>query len=91
MREHTDTHISNPATSISGFPPFSATFPIIIVMPTTELFVVNSAGVAKKVSKLSARFDRYKKQIAAGGMDPPYVSVNLSHPAVIAARQRICE
>jgi hypothetical protein len=23
MREHTDTHISNPATSIWGFPPFS--------------------------------------------------------------------
>jgi hypothetical protein len=58
-------------------------------MPTTELFVVNSAGVAKKVSKLSARFYRYKKQIAAGGkMDPSRVSVNSSHPAVTAARQR---
>ena len=29
MREHTYTHISNPATSISGFPPFSATSPHI--------------------------------------------------------------
>jgi hypothetical protein len=58
-------------------------------MPTTELFVVDSAGVAKKVSKLSARFYRYKKQIAAGGkMDPSRVSVNSSHPAVTAARQR---
>ena len=58
-------------------------------MPTTELFVVDSAGVAKKVSKLSARFYRYKKQIAAGKMDPmSRVSVNASHPAVTAARQR---
>ncbi len=57
-------------------------------MPTTELFVVDSAGVAKKVSKLSARFYRYKKQIAVGKMDPSRVSVNSSHPAVTAARQR---
>jgi hypothetical protein len=57
-------------------------------MPTTELFVVDSAGVAKKVSKLSARFYRYKKQIAAGKMDPSHVSVNSSHTAVTAARQR---
>ena len=57
-------------------------------MPTTELFVVDSAGVAKKVSKLSARFYRYKKQIAAGKMDPSRVSVNSLHPAVTAARKR---
>jgi hypothetical protein len=58
-------------------------------MPTTELFLVDSAGVAKKVSKLSARFYRYKKQIAAGKkMDPSRVSVNSSHPTVTAARQR---
>jgi len=57
-------------------------------MPTTELFVVDSAGVVKKVSKLSARFYQYKKQIAAGKIDPSRVSVNLSHPAVTAAHQR---
>jgi hypothetical protein len=59
-------------------------------MPTTELFVVDSAGVAKRVSKLSARFYRYKKQIAAGNMDPsmPRVSVDATHPTVTAARQR---
>jgi hypothetical protein len=57
-------------------------------MPTTELFVVDSAGVAKKVSKLSAQFYRYKKQIAAGKMDPSSVSVNSSHPAVTAARRQ---
>jgi hypothetical protein len=57
-------------------------------MPTAELFVVDSAGVAKKVSKLPAWFYRYKKQIAAGKMDPSRVSVNSSHPAVTAARQR---
>jgi len=56
-------------------------------MPTTELFVVDSAGVVKKVSKLSARFYQYKKQIAAGKIDPSRVSVNLSHPAVTAAHQ----
>ncbi len=58
-------------------------------MPTTELFVVDSADVTKKVSKLSARFYRYKKQIAAGNMDPmSHVSVNASHPAVTAACRR---
>jgi len=58
-------------------------------MSTTELFVVDSAGVTKKVSKLSARFYRYEKQIAAGNMDPmSRVSVNASHPAVTAARRR---
>ena len=57
-------------------------------MPTTELFVVDSAGVAKKVSKLSARFYRYKKQLAAGEMDPSRVSVSSSYPAVTAACQR---
>jgi hypothetical protein len=58
-------------------------------MPTTELFAVNSIGVAKRVSKLSARFYQYKKQIAAGNMDPmPRVSVNTTHPAVTAARRR---
>ena len=58
-------------------------------MPTTELFVVDSVGVAKRVSKLSARFYRYKKQIAAGNMDPmPCVSVNATHPAVTVARRR---
>ncbi len=61
----------------------------IIVMPTTEIFVVNSAGVGKRVSKLLARFYRYKKQIAAGNMDPiPRVSVDATHPAVTAARRR---
>jgi hypothetical protein len=58
-------------------------------MPTTELFVVNSAGVAKRVSKLSVRFYRYKKQIAAGNMDPiPSVSVDATHPAVTAVHRR---
>jgi len=58
-------------------------------MPTTELFVVASAGVAKRVSKLSAQFYRYKKQIAAGNMDPmSRVSVDTTHPAVTAARRR---
>jgi len=58
-------------------------------MPTTELFVVDSAGVTKKVSKLSARFYRYEKQIAAGNMDPmSRVSVDTTHPAVTAARRR---
>ena len=56
--------------------------------PTTELFLVNSAGVSKKVSKLSARYYRYKKQISAGKMDPSRVSVDSSHPAVTAARKR---
>ncbi len=57
-------------------------------MPTTELFVVNSAGVAKRVSKLSAWFYRYNKQIAAGNMDPmPRVSVDATHPALTAARR----
>jgi hypothetical protein len=53
-----------------------------------ELFVVDSAGVAKTVSKLSARFYRYKKQLAAGEMDPSRVSVSSSYPAVTAACQR---
>ena len=56
--------------------------------PTTELFLVDSAGVSKKVYKLSARYYLYKKQIAAGKMDPSRVSVNSSHPAVTAARKR---
>ena len=56
--------------------------------PTTELFLVDSAGVSKKVYKLSARYYLYKKQIAAGKMDPSRVSVNSSHPAVTAVRQR---
>ena len=58
-------------------------------MPTTELFVVNSAGVANRVSKLLVWFYRYKKQIAAGNMNPiPSVSVNATHPAVTAVRRR---
>ena len=58
-------------------------------MPTTELFVVDSAGVTKRVSELSAWFYRYKKQIAAGNMDPmPHVSVDETHPAVTAAYRR---
>jgi hypothetical protein len=58
-------------------------------MPTTELFVVDSAGFAKRVSKLSARFYQYKKQIAAGNMDPmSRVSVDATHPAVTAAHRR---
>ena len=57
-------------------------------MSTTELFVVDSAGVTKKVSKLSARFYQYKKQIAAGNMYPmSRVSVNASYPAVTAAHR----
>jgi hypothetical protein len=58
-------------------------------MPTTELFVVDSAGVAKRVSKLSARFYRYKKQIAADNMDPsmPRVSVDATHPTMTAAHR----
>ena len=54
-----------------------------------RIFVVDSAGVAKRVSKLSARFYRYKKQIAAGNMDPmPRVSVKATHPAVTARSAR---
>ena len=86
---NTRTHIYLiPSLPFRDFLPFLPPPPPIIVMPTTELFVVDSAGVAKKVSKLSARFYRYKKQIAAGKMDPSRVSVNSSHPAVTAARQR---
>ena len=52
-------------------------------MLTTEFFVVHSTGATKKVSKLSASFYRYKKQIAAGNMDPmSRVSVDATHPAV---------
>ncbi len=55
-------------------------------MPTTEFFVVHSAGVTKKVSKFSAWFYQYKKQIAAGNMDPmSRVSVDATHPAVTDA------
>ena len=58
-------------------------------MPTTDLFVVASASVAKRVSRLSARFYPYKKQITAGNMDPmSRVSVDATHPAVTAARRR---
>ena len=59
-------------------------------MPTTELFVVDSAGVTKRVSELSAWFYQYKKQIAAGNMDPsmPRLSVDATHPVVTAARRR---
>ena len=59
-------------------------------MPTTELFVVDSAGVTTRVSELSAWFYRYKKQIAAGNMDPsmPCVSDDTTHPVVTAARWR---
>jgi hypothetical protein len=57
-------------------------------MPTTDLLVVNSAGVVKRVSKLLARFYRYKKQIAAGNMDPMQrVSVDATHPTVTARRR----
>ena len=58
-------------------------------MPTTDLFVVASASVAKRVSRLSTRFYPYKKQITAGNMDPmSRVSVDATHPAVTAARRR---
>ncbi len=58
-------------------------------MPTTELFVVDSAGVTKRVSELSPWLYRYKKQKAAGNMDPsmPRVSVDATHPVVTAARR----
>ncbi len=53
-------------------------------MPTSDICVVNSSGVWRKISKLLAHFYQYKKQIT-GNMDPlPRVSVDTTHPALTA-------
>ena len=96
QRTHGHTYINSPhfhfgsSSLFSHLPPFFWCFlayQSIIVMPTTELLVVNSAGVSRKISKLLTRFYRYKKQIA-GNMDPlPCVTVNATHPALTAPRR----